>query len=330
MINKIDATHNVKLLTVSLLFSVILFVAKFTAYYITGSNAILSDALESVVNILAGGISLASVLIASLPKDQNHPYGHGKVEFLSAGFEGGFILLAGLIIIVKAVYNLFYPNTIQHIQTGIIIILCTALVNYIIGYLLVLNGTKNSSAATVANGKHLMTDTYSTLGLFLGLLIIWITGIAWLDQIVAMLLGGYILYTGYNILKDALSGILDETDNKLIEEIVTILENNRNTNWIDIHNLRIIKYGASLHIDCHITLPYYLDLKKAHKEVTAIEQLVNSKMPNHTEFFIHIDPCEPLSCSVCTKTDCEVRAKPFIQRVIWNRDNVAINKKHFK
>ncbi len=321
---------NIKLLAFTVFVGAVLLFIKFVAYYFTHSNAILGDALESIVNVVAGFISLLSVIIASIPKDSNHPYGHGKVEFLSAAFEGGFIAIAGLAIIFKAIYNLFFPVEIHQIDLGIALTIATSFINFALGYILVIKGKQSHSVAMVASGEHLKTDTYTSMGLIAGLVLIWLTNIFWIDQIVAIILGLFIMFTGYNIVKKALSGILDETDLELIDEIAAILEKNRNVNWIDIHNMRIIKYGASLHIDCHVTLPYYLDLKQAHAEVTAIENLVNNKMPNNTEFFIHTDPCEPFSCSVCSISNCNVRSAPFVSRITWDRNNIIINKKHFK
>lgn len=330
MITKYISDINVKLLSFTVFVGVVLLLIKFVAYFFTHSNAILGDALESIVNVIAGLISLLSVVIAAIPKDSNHPYGHGKVEFLSAGFEGGFITIAGLAIIFKAIYNLLYPVEIHQLDLGITLTFATSAINFALGYILVIKGKENHSAAMVASGEHLKTDTYTSLGLIAGLILIWLTNIFWIDQIVAIILGIFIMFTGYNIVKKALSGILDETDLELIDEIAAILEKNRNTNWIDIHNMRIIKYGASLHIDCHVTLPYYLDLKEAHAEVTAIENLVNDKMPNNIELFIHTDPCEPFSCSVCTIQNCSVRSAPFVSRITWDRNNIVINKKHYK
>ena len=319
---------NIRLLTVTLAVGILLLSIKFLAYFITGSNAILGDALESIVNVIAGIISLGSVIVAALPKDENHPYGHGKVEFLSAGFEGGFIAIAGISIIVKAIYNLFHPVILNEMGLGIVLIAVSGLVNYILGFVLIQKGKKSHSVAMLASGEHLKTDTYTTIGLLVGLLLIWLTGIVWLDQVVAILLGVFILYSGYKILKTALSGILDETDMELILDIIKVLHQNRRENWIDIHNLRVIKYGSSLHIDCHVTLPWYINLQEAHDEITLIDEQVNDYLPNNVELFIHEDPCVPNSCSICIKKNCSVRQKEFIGESEWNLKNVLSNQKH--
>lgn len=321
-------TANMKLLIISLVLGIVLMAIKFAAFYITGSNAIFSDALESIVNVIAAFISFISVVIAASPKDKNHPYGHGKVEFLSAGFEGIFILLAGIIIIAKSVYNLFVINVLSEMISGIILTAFTGLANYIMGFILVNNGKKSSSAAMIASGEHLKTDTYTTAGLLIGLLLIWFTDIWWLDQAIAILFAFVILFTGYKIVRSSLSGILDETDTTLVNDIIAILNKNRQDNWIDIHNLRVIKYGAALHIDCHVTLPWYFNLQQAHEEITKIDDLVNHHLPNKVELFIHEDPCVPTSCHICNKQHCDVRKQPYQYTLQWNIDTVLSNKKH--
>lgn len=325
--NKQDK-FSISLLSVALFIGVLLMLIKFAAYYFTNSNAIFSDALESTVNIIAGTISLISVIIASSPIDKNHPYGHGKVEFLSAGFEGAFIIVAGLLIIIKSCYHFFVVNTIEEMPLGIALISFSGIVNYILGYSLVIKGKKNHSAAMMASGEHLKTDTYTTIGLLIGLLLIWLTNIWWLDQAIAIVFAFAILYAGFKIVRTSLSGILDETDTDLVKSIIAILNENRTENWIDIHNLRVIKYGASLHIDCHVTLPWYLNLKEAHEEITKIDELINTRMPNKVELFIHEDPCVPSSCKICSKSNCAVRLEAFKYEISWNLDNVLSNKKH--
>lgn len=319
---------NLRWLAFSWIAGIVVMGIKFLAYYITHSNAILSDALESIINVVAGGVAFASVYFSSLPKDANHPYGHGKIEFLSAGFEGAIIVIAGLSIIVKGIYNLFYPNDLHSLDIGIVLVILGGAANLFLGWALVRNGKSTHSAATIASGKHLLSDTYSSIALLIGLLFLYFTNITWIDPVLAIIMGGFILTEGYKLVRGALSGILDEADLKLIEKVVEVLEKNRNPNWIDIHNLRIIKYGSGLHIDCHLTLPWYFGLKEAHEEIVAVEKLIKNHFHNRIEFFIHIDPCEVLSCEICLMSSCKERQHPFIQRKIWELDNVIKNEKH--
>lgn len=307
---------------------VVLLAIKLAAWYITDSVAILTDALEGIVNVIAAFIGLYSLYLSAQPKDKNHPYGHGKVEFISAGIEGVMIAFAGVWIIFEAINHIINPQEIKQIDLGIVLIVFAGLTNFIVGYLAVKKGKKNNSIALVASGKHLISDTYTTLGVIIGLVIIKITSIYWLDSAFAMVFGIIIIFTGVKILRQSVAGIMDEADTQLLKSVVETLNKNRVPNWIDLHNLRIIKFGSGLHIDCHLTVPWYLTVKEAHEEVDAIEALIQNKYGNNLELFIHSDYCKPKSCEICTKVDCDVRVKPFIQQIDWNLDNVATNKKH--
>lgn len=310
---------------------VLLLIAKFVAYFITHSNAILTDALESIINVVAGTVALYSLTLAALPKDRNHPYGHGKVEFLSAGFEGTLIALAGLIIAAKSVYNIFHPIALHQLDVGILLAGSAGAVNYGVGWLLERNGKRSNSLILIAGGKHLQSDAYSSVGLVAGLLIVYLTNYIWLDNVVAILFGGIIAFTGLRIVRQSVAGIMDEADYDLSENIIRIIDKQRskNTNWIDLHNWRIIKYGSGLHIDCHLTLPWFLNIKDGHDEAEKMARLVAQNVDTPVEFFIHLDPCIPNeSCRLCIKRDCLLRQKPFEKRIEWHLDNVLENKQH--
>lgn len=307
---------------------VLLMLFKFVGYFLTNSNTILTDALESIVNILGGAFALYSIILSSKPKDADHPYGHGKVEFLSAGFEGVMIMLAGLLIIWKSAFNIFHPHNIEKIEIGVIIVVVSGLINFTIGWFLEHKGKYLNSVVLVADGKHLKTDAYSSLAILAGLLIIYLTGYAVLDNVIAILIGFYIVYSGYNIARRSLSGIMDEADENLIKAIIAYLNAHRKDYWIDIHNLRIIQYGSKLHVDCHVTLPWYLSLEDAHAEVSAIEKAVNDMHYEQVELFIHSDPCIVSSCKVCSISDCAQRKEVFSHRIEWDIMNLSANKKH--
>jgi cation diffusion facilitator family transporter len=308
--------------------AVLLFFIKITAYWITHSIAILTDALESTVNVIAGFIGLYSLFIAAKPRDEDHPYGHGKAEFLSAAVEGTLIIVAGLVIIYQSVLHFIYPRQLQQLDQGIILVAITAVINFIVGYISIRNGQKNNSLALVASGKHLQTDTYSTLGIIIGLLLIRLTKLAWLDGVTAIIFAFIIIYTGYRILRHSLAGIMDEADKELLQKMLAVLNANRRVNWIDLHNLRVIKYGGQYHIDCHLTVPWYLNVVEAHVEVEELGRLIKKEFGTVFELFVHTDPCLDFSCSICAKTECTVRKRPFEKRVEWTLENVLKDKKH--
>lgn len=308
--------------------SVILLAVKVIAYYSTHSVSILTDALESIVNVAAGFIGLYSLFIAAKPRDIDHPYGHGKAEFLSAAVEGTLIGSAGAIILYKAVQNLINPVELEKIDYGIILVAITAVVNFLLGYYCLRIGKKNNSAALVASGKHLQSDTWSTLGIVVGLVLLYLTGEKWIDSVVAIGFGLFIMYTGYRIIRSSVAGIMDEADKNLLTKLVALLNANRKPNWIDLHNLRVIKYGSVLHMDCHLTVPWYLNVHEAHREIDALAELVRKEFGESVEFFVHSDGCLPFSCRICDKKECSERKHNFEQRIGWTLENILQNQKH--
>ena len=303
-------------------------IIKFIAFYLTHSVAILTDALESIVNVVAGFISLYSLYVAAQPRDPGHPYGHGKAEFLSAGIEGTLIFIAGIFIIIESIDKLIHPLPIQKLDLGILLIAAAGVINFIAGKIAINTGKNHNSLAITATGKHLVSDSVSTAGLIIGLLILFFTKARWIDSAVAILFGGIIIYTGVKIMRSSVAGIMDESDISLLDRLVVLLNKNRRENWIDLHNLRVIKYGSSLHLDCHVTMPWYLNLEEAHVEVDELAALVKSEFGDALELFVHTDGCLPFSCRICVKRDCHVRRHPFEQRVEWNSGNIFENKKH--
>ncbi|KYP14435.1 cation diffusion facilitator family transporter [Flavihumibacter sp. CACIAM 22H1] len=308
--------------------ALVLFVLKMVAYYLTGSVSILTDALESTVNVVSGFIGLYSLYVAAKPRDQDHPYGHGKAEFVSAAVEGTLILFAGLFIIYECILHFINPPELKKLDWGVALVAVAGLINYLMGTVAIRQGKKNNSLALIASGKHLHSDTYSTIGIVVGVVLIWITGWKMLDTLVALLFSFVILYTGYKILRASLAGIMDEADKALLEKMVLHLNQHRKQNWVDLHNLRVIKYGSILHVDCHLTVPWYLNVHEAHTEIDALSEEIRQQFGSSIELFVHSDGCLDFSCAICTKTDCPVRKHAFERKVEWTLDNIISNKKH--
>jgi cation diffusion facilitator family transporter len=318
-----------RIIILSLSVSTLLMLVKFFAYFITSSNAILTDAAESIVNVLASAFAFYSIYLSSQPRDINHPYGHGKVEFFAVFVEGSLISMAGLLIIFKSTYAIFYPHPITNISEGTLIIGATGLINLLLGLYLINSGKKLNSITLQADGKHLLTDAVSSAGLVAGLILISFTGIYVLDSLLSMALGCYVCYSGYRLVRKSVGGLMDESDLTKVEAIIAVLQANRQSSWIDVHNLRTQQYGSDLHIDCHITLPYYFDLNQAHEQVSALDALVNNHIFEDTEFFIHTDPCIPQCCHYCRMENCEVRGEAQQKDIDWTADRVVKNQKHF-
>ena len=308
--------------------SVTLLLLKIFAYYLTNSVAVLTDALESIVNVVAGFFGLYSLQLSAKPKDADHPYGHGKIEFISAAVEGVMISFTAVFILFESIRNLVTPVPIQKLDLGILLIAGTGIVNLILGIWCVRTGKKNASLALKASGKHLLSDSYTTAGILVGLVLLYLTGIFWLDSAVAILFSSIIFYTGFRIIRTSVAGIMDERDNELLRKMIVALDEGRSKNWIDIHNIRIIKYGSKLHIDCHVTVPWYLNVHEAHDEIDKLAGLVRKEMGDAMELFVHSDGCLPISCPVCIKDDCPVREHPFQRRIKWTVQNMARDEKH--
>ncbi len=323
-----SAQQNLKLQKWITLLSVVLFVLKIAAYYFTHSMAILTDALESIVNVIAGFIGLYSLYVAAKPRDIDHPYGHGKAEFVSAAVEGGLIVAAGIMILYETIQNLIHENPLESLDTGLILIAITAVINYVAGAYCINLGKKNNSMALMASGKHLQVDTYSTAAIIVGLGLMLLTKLYWLDKAIAGVMGLFIIYNGYKIIRSSLAGIMDEADMELLNKFIAVLNEKKQENWIDLHNLRVIKYGSLLHVDCHFTVPWYLNVHEAHREIDALASLIQQEFGDRIELFVHTDGCLPFSCSICSKTDCSVRQHPFQHKVEWTMENLVSNKKH--
>lgn len=320
--------NKIKTMKWVLIIGFLLMVLKFLAFYLTHSNAILTDAIESIVNVLAGSFALYSLYFASKPKDADHPYGHGKIEFFSTGVEGGMITLAGIVMVLKGISAFFYPNNIDNLTIGILISFFSGLVNFILAKILIKKGNLLNSSALVADGKHLLTDTWSSIGLIVGLILIYFTNIFFIDYIITIGLGLFIIYTGFQLLKESVFNLLDKADYIKIKHLISILNSNRKPSWIDIHNLRVVKYGSVVHVDCHMTLPWYYTLEEAHREVDALDQLAKVEFDNEIEFFIHSDPCLPLSCKICEINSCKERNFEFVKKLEWKMENVLPDSKH--
>lgn len=309
--------------------SISLFILKVTAYFLTNSVAILTDALESTVNVVTGFTGLYSLRIAAMPRDENHPYGHGKVELISASFEGILILVAGMIILYESISNLIHAHPVKQLDTGILIVAFTALVNYLLGWWCIHTGRKHHSMALQASGKHLQSDTWTTIGIIAGLILLRITGIAWIDSAVAIVFALFIMVEGGKIIRSTIAGLTDEADEAFLHQLIGVLNVKKRQNWIDLHNLRIIKYGSVIHLDCHLTVPWYFNVNQAHEEMEVLGKIISEAFDQDLESFVHTDGCvPPQSCKVCPLMDCTERKAAFVERLEWTLENITSNKKH--
>lgn len=292
--------------------SILILCGKFLAFGLTNSVGILTDAMESIVNVVAGLISLFSLRWAARPRDKDHPFGHGKMELISASIEGLLITIAGGVIIYEGIQRLFTPASIEKLDVGIIVVAVAGAMNYVMGWYSIRIGKQHNSIALVAGGKHLQSDTYSTIGLVIGLLLLYFTKIAWIDSALALLFGAIIVVTGVGILRKTIENLLDKADDELLREMVQTMEEHRSKDWIDVHNTKIIKYGSYLYIDCDLTLPWYYNLIESHGACNNLQTTLVSRFSERVQVSIHSDPCNQAHCEHCLMNTCTTRQTPFV------------------
>jgi cation diffusion facilitator family transporter len=298
--------------------SFLLLTGKFIAFYITNSVGILTDALESIVNVSAGLISLYCLKISAKPRDRKYPFGHGKIELISASMEGLLIFIAGGFIIFKGVTRLISPSLPEKLDIGILIIFSAGIINYAMGWYSIYIGKKHNSIALMASGKHLQSDTYSTIGLIAGLILLYFTQIAWIDSVLALLFGSIIIYTGISILQRTFANLVDKADKNILEQLSSIIESNRKKEWIDIHNLKITKHGNIIYIDCDLTLPWYYTILDGNNACDELKKIISNRFPMKTIVSIHSDSCNEILCIHCLIIDCRHRQKDFSAPLILN------------
>ncbi len=297
---------------------------KFYAYWLTQSAAILSDALESIINVVASSFALTAVILAAKPPDRTHPYGHGKIEYVAVGFEGALIFAAAIGIFIEGGRRLWQPQPLPELEKGLALLLGASSINLIMGLALIAVGRRTDSITLIADGRHLLTDVYTSTGVLMGLGLVWLTGRLWLDGVTAIIMGLNILYTGWKLVRQAFAGLLDESDTALLEQIAAILKAHRKSSWIDIHQLRARKAGTRLFLDFHLILPRDFSLEEAHQEVKELEEIFLSHFHQQADVHIHMDPCDgDQECPSCGYDPCHSRQAETAWQRVWRQDVVV-------
>jgi cation diffusion facilitator family transporter len=310
-------------ISASLVVGAALMAGKFYVFWLTQSAAILSDALESIINVAASGFALASVVIAAKSPDPSHPYGHGKIEYFSAGFEGALIILAAAGIFYQAWPQVFHPRALPHLEGGVFILAGLSLINLALGLALILVGRRTQSLTLVADGKHVLTDVYTSVAVVAGLTLVWFTGWNWLDGVVALLVGINILITGVTLMRQAVAGLMDTSDPDLLAEISDLLARRRKEVWIDIHRLRARRSGNRILLDFHLILPRDMTLTESHQEVREMEQILGDYFRGQADILIHVDPCAEPECPECGHEPCRLRREESNRRRLWRREELT-------
>lgn len=303
--------------------SFVLLAVKFIAYFLTGSKAVLSDAIESIINVVTGAFLMVSVSISATPVDKNHPYGHGKIEAFSAGLEGGLIILAGLMILIEAVPGFFSPTPPQNLNIGMILLFGAGIVNMLVGMYLLHSGKKLKSEAITADGRHLLTDFYTSAGVIIALILVRISGWIWLDPLVACLIAVSILRAGFKLISGSSKNLMNEADPEFLKRVVTGLNAIKKPGWLFPHKLRSIRSGRYHHVDLHISFPQYWPLHKVHAAEEELTKTLLKALGEEGDIMIHADPCEQAYCQNCDVDSCPERVRDSESNVEWTIDGVT-------
>ncbi len=308
----------IKTAKLSLIIGLAIFFIKITAYYITNSSAIFSDAAESVVHIIATSMVLYSIIVSARPPDKSHLYGHGNVEYFSAGIEGLLIVFAAITIIYFAVGDLVLGSKPSDLDIGTFMITVSGFINLALGLYIVKKGKQTNSLALIADGKHILTDSYTSIGVVIGLILVLITDIYVIDPIVAIFVATNIIFTGYKLVRESVSGLMMETDDDLLEQITSALKDIRQDHLIDIHQLRFWRSADKVFIDFHLTLPFYFNIKESHQIEEEILTKLSSDIRN-LQIRTHFDYCEPFLCAYCKYSPCNERKEEFKNFIEWDK-----------
>jgi len=307
---------------ISLAVGISMFVFKIGAYLLTGSAAIFSDAAESVVHVLATSMALYSIILSSRPPDKSHPYGHGNVEYFSAGIEGILIVIAAVVIIYEGVIAIINGSELSQLGIGAVIISIASAVNLLLGNYLIRIGRKTNSLTLVADGKHVLTDSITSFGVIFAVILVIITGIEVLDPIIAILVAINILYTGYKLIRESIGGLMNEVNPNLLSKLSDKLISIKKNYWIDIHELRLRQSGTKVFVDFHLILPYYFNIKQTHEEENLIETEMQKDFPE-TDLKLHLDYCVPELCKFCKYNECSVRKEQHQIDFNWNVEKIT-------
>jgi cation diffusion facilitator family transporter len=308
---------------VSLIVGTCLLIVKFAAYRATGSSAILSDAMESIVNVVAALFALSSLRFAVMPADRNHPYGHGKIEFFSAAFEGGLIAFAAVMIIYQGGEALWLGVELARLDLGVALTAAAGLANLGLGMYLVRVGRRHQSLTLIADGQHVLSDFWTSLGVVVGLVLVRFTGLVWVDPVIAIAVGINLAWTGAQLVRYSAGGLLDEEDVPLLERLLAAMNSSTVPGIIRIHSLRAIRSGRFNHVDAHLVVPEFWSVKRTHDAADAFEQRIIAAGRVDGEVVFHLDPCGREFCGQCDLADCPVRIEAFRTRTPLTLDEAV-------
>lgn len=306
----------VRAIVVSLVAGTAILALKALAWRLTESTALQSDALESVVNVVAAAFGLGAIIFAGQPADRDHPYGHGKMEFFAAAFEGGLISLASVLIVVSSVRALVQGDRPHDLGLGLAVNVGAGALNGLLGWYLLRRGRALGSKALEADGHHVLSDFVTTGGILAGLLVVAATGLWWLDPLIALVVGAWLGRTGFKLVRESAAALLDEEDGETIARLVTALDalirqGVKGHGVITVHGLRAMRAGRVTHVDVHMVVPEYRPVSEAHDGAERFEKALIAAADLEGEVHAHLDPCRKKYCARCTDEACPIRVEPY-------------------
>jgi cation diffusion facilitator family transporter len=308
--------------------SVIGFFAKVAIAVHTGSTAVLSDAMESSVNLVTSGFTVWAVWLSTRPRDEEHPYGHGKVEYFSVAIEAVLLGVAGIAIALVAGRALFVPPDLRSPGVGALAALAVGMSLWASGAAMIRAGRRLESPAIVADGEHLRADAVTTAAIVVGLALVAWTGVRWLDPALGLILAAWVLRSAWRLMREAIGGLMDEASEPLLDAIADTLESVRRPGWTTPHHVKVHRLGSAIHVDLHIVFPWYSDLRSVHEDSLVIEAAMRERFGARCETMVHMEPCRPSSCRLCDLEACPERGDPFEARVRWTGAQIRQPRRH--
>ena len=286
----------------SILSNSLLILLKVVVGLLSGSIAIMAEAIHSGIDLVAAAIAYFSLRIAGKPADWEHPYGHGKIDNVSGTVESALIFVAAIFIAYGAIGRLLKGAEVQYLTLGIVVMGVSTVANIIVSRYLLRIARETDSLALEADARHLTADVYTSLGVFVGLIVVQVTGINILDPIIALVVLLFIFRTAYDVLKRSFGGLVDVRLPKEEEDLVSAAIIEHGKELVGFHELRTRKAGRERHIDLHLVLARNINIEQAHHLADHLENDIKSKLP-HSVVNIHIEPCE-VGCERCSIASC--------------------------
>ena len=307
-----NQTARLRVAVLSIVVGCVVLGMKYIAFHVSQSAALKSDAIENVVNVVAAVFALGAIIFADKPADREHPYGHGKIEHFSAAFEGGMISLAAVLIGYEAIRSIVEGVPIQNLTLGLGINFAAGVLNGLLGLFLIHQGKRQQSNALEADGHHVFSDFYVTLGLAAGLLLVKATGMTWLDPAMALAVCVVLAFTGFKLVRTSSAALLDTEDPELLQHLVEVMNRVRPKDIVAIHELRTLRSGRYIHVDIHMVIPEFYGIGQGHELADQFGKAVLAEAVIEGELHTHVDPCLRAFCNQCDLISCPVRQSPQI------------------